>query len=223
MNLGQEIVFKIKTDSRDYQVDIYRVGWYNGAGARHVTTLLPHVSLPQDQPECARDGDTLLYDCAAWRVSVRWSVPGEAVSGVYLARLVRHDGEVTWRSDNSQYPADARSAMSHMMTDQYDEQINYFRFSYPDDVPGELPAPPQPWPHAYGAQGHGKLRNSLINPKASLVYFVVRDDSSTSEVVFQTSDTTWQAYNLYGGANTYYGLTPPFRCAMTSQTYESVL
>ena len=55
------------------------------------------------------------------------------------------------------------------------------------------------------------------------MYFVVRDDSSTSEVVFQTSDTTWQAYNLYGGANTYYGLTPPFRCAMTSQTYESVL
>ena len=85
------------------------------------------------------------------------------------------------------------------------------RFSYPDDVPGQLPAPPQPWPHAYGAQGHGKLRNSLSNPKASLVYFVVRDDSSTSELVFQTSDTTWQAYNLYGGANTYYGLTPPFR------------
>ena len=85
------------------------------------------------------------------------------------------------------------------------------RFSYPDDVPGQLPAPPQPWPHAYGAQGHGKLRNSLTNPKASLVYFVVRDDSSSSEVVFQTSDTTWQAYNLYGGANTYYGLTPPFR------------
>ena len=108
-------MFKIKTDSRDYQVDIYRVGWYNGAGARHVTTLLPHVSLPQEQPECARDGDTLLYDCAVWRVSVRWSVPGEAVSGVYLARLVRHDGEVTWRSDNSQYPADARSAMRHMI------------------------------------------------------------------------------------------------------------
>ena len=80
-----------------------------------------------------------------------------------------------------------------------------------------MPAPPQPWPHAYGAQGHGKLRNSLTNPKASLVYFVVRDDSSSSEVVFQTSDTTWQAYNLYGGANTYYGLTPPFRGAVIGQ------
>ena len=114
MNLGQEIVFKIKTDSRDYQVDIYRVGWYGGAGARHVTTLLPHVSLPQEQPECARDGDTLLYDCGAWHVSVRWAVPRDAVSGVYLARLVRPDGQVTWRTDNSQYPADSRSASRHI-------------------------------------------------------------------------------------------------------------
>ena len=61
--------------------------------------------------------------------------------------------------------------------------------------------------------GHGKLSNALHNPKASLVYFVVRDDHLDTEIVFQTSDTTWQAYNLYGGANTYYGLTPPYRRA----------
>ena len=59
----------------------------------------------------------------------------------------------------------------------------------------------------------------------------MRDDDSKSEVLFQTSDTTWQAYNLYGGirskltrpifkpfllcpgANTYYGLKPPYRRA----------
>ena len=73
-----------------------------GAGARHVARLLPAVALPQLQPECERDGDTLLYDCAAWDVSVRWAVPRDAVSGVYLARLVRNDGEVSWRADNSQ-------------------------------------------------------------------------------------------------------------------------
>lgn len=42
---------------------------------------------------------------------------------------------------------------------------------------------------------------------------MVRQDNSQSEVLFQTSDTTWQAYNLYGGANTYYGLSPPYRRA----------
>ena len=34
---------------------------------------------------------------------------------------------------------------------------------------------------------------------ASHVAFVVRDDASRSDVLFQTSDTTWQAYNQYGG------------------------
>ena len=148
---GERIVFKIKTDSSDYYVDIFRVGWYWGAGARHITTLSPlqELQLPQVQPACVRDGETLLYDCADWEVSVEWEVPEEAVSGVYLARLTRRDGEVTWRSDNSHYPADSR-------------------FSFPDDKPGQLPAPPQPWPHAYGAQGHGRLQNSLHNPKVGV-------------------------------------------------------
>ncbi|MDT9594514.1 DUF4082 domain-containing protein [Nocardioides zeae] len=40
---------------------------------------------------------------------------------------------------------------------------------------------------------------------ASHITFVVRDDASTSDVVFQTSDTTWQAYNDYGGSDLYRG------------------
>ncbi len=40
---------------------------------------------------------------------------------------------------------------------------------------------------------------------ASHIMFVVRDDSSTSDMVFQTSDTTWQAYNAYGGNSLYVG------------------
>jgi hypothetical protein len=38
--------------------------------------------------------------------------------------------------------------------------------------------------------------------------FVVRDDASTSDIVFQTSDETWQAYNGWGGANLYGGNGP---------------
>ena len=40
---------------------------------------------------------------------------------------------------------------------------------------------------------------------ASHVVFVVRDDASTSDILFQTSDTTWQAYNNYGGNSLYAG------------------
>ena len=40
---------------------------------------------------------------------------------------------------------------------------------------------------------------------ASHIFFVVRDDASTSDIIFQTSDTTWQAYNQYGGNSLYVG------------------
>ncbi len=40
---------------------------------------------------------------------------------------------------------------------------------------------------------------------ASHIVFVVRDDTSHSDLLFQTSDTTWQAYNRYGGNSLYVG------------------
>ena len=39
---------------------------------------------------------------------------------------------------------------------------------------------------------------------ASHIVFIVRDDASVSDLVFQTSDTTWQAYNTYGGKSLYF-------------------
>lgn len=40
---------------------------------------------------------------------------------------------------------------------------------------------------------------------ASHVFFIVRNDASTSALLFQTSDTTWQAYNDFGGNSLYTG------------------
>jgi hypothetical protein len=37
-----------------------------------------------------------------------------------------------------------------------------------------------------------------VTDDSSHITFIVRNDASTSAVVFQTSDTTWQAYNTYG-------------------------
>ena len=36
------------------------------------------------------------------------------------------------------------------------------------------------------------MANALKEPQASLVYFVVRDEDSKADIVFQTADTTWQ-------------------------------
>ena len=137
VNRGSTISFKINTDATAYHIDIYRLGYYGGRGARKVATINPSVSLPQTQPNFLRDSSTGLVDCGNWAVSASWTVPSTAVSGVYIARPVRTD----------------TGGASHMI-------------------------------------------------------FVVRDDASTSDLHFQTSDPTWVAYNKFGGANFYGGNGP---------------
>ena len=176
INRGETIFFKIKTDSTDYRIDIYRMGYYGGMGARRIDTIEPSVKLPQHQPEGLRDEATHLYDCGNWAVSASWQAPPDATSGIYFARLVRQDSDpASWRADNSQ------------------------------ESPAERPLAS---PHAYGALGHGRLTNALREPRASHIYFVVRHDNSNSDIIFQTSDTTWQAYNQYGGYCTYGRVNP---------------
>ncbi|HSC25981.1 MAG TPA: N,N-dimethylformamidase beta subunit family domain-containing protein [Vicinamibacterales bacterium] len=180
VNLGDTVAFKVRTDSPSYRVDIYRLGYYGGMGARRLDSIRPTVALPQRQPECLTDEFTRLYDCGNWQVSVSWRVPPDAVSGIYIARLVREDPEPgSWRVDNTQTT---------------------------------LPKP-EPGPHAYGALGHGRLANALVEPRASHIYFVVRDDASRSDLLFQTSDTTWQAYNRWGWGSSTYGSFDPARPA----------
>ena len=101
INRGETINFKIKTDSDDYRIDIYRLGYYGGLGARRVDTVKPSVELPQAQPDGLRDPDTHLYDCGNWAVSASWQSPPDATSGIYLARLIRMDNQGKgWRADN---------------------------------------------------------------------------------------------------------------------------
>jgi hypothetical protein len=137
VNRGDTVSFKINTPSTDYRLDIYRMGYYDGDGARLVATVQPTANLPQNQPNCLRDTATGLIDCGNWNVSASWPVPSDATSGIYFAKAVREDGSNAGR--------------------------------------------------------------------ASHIVFVVRDDGSTSDILFQTSDTTWQAYNSYGGNSLYTG------------------
>ncbi|MCP3395145.1 DUF4082 domain-containing protein [Bradyrhizobium sp. CCGB12] len=136
VNRGNRVDFKINTNSSNYRIDIYRLGYYGGMGARKVDTI-QHTGV-QNQPTPLRDAATGLVDAGNWSVSASWNIPADAVSGVYIAKLVRQDGTAG----------------------------------------------------------------------ANHIPFIVRDDSSTSDVVFQTSDTTWQAYNGWGGANFYGGNGP---------------
>ena len=58
VNRGTPIQFKIKTNASAYSIDIYRLGFYGGLGARKVATINPSATLPQIQPACATDPAT---------------------------------------------------------------------------------------------------------------------------------------------------------------------
>jgi len=182
---GARIDFKIRTPASSYRIDIYRMGYYQGHGARLVATVLPDIALPRRQPECRFEEESLLIDCGNWEVSAHWEIPEEAVSGIYFARLIRTDSEESpqiWRADHSPVRSDPK-------------------FSRPG-VPWHQAPDLDVKKHAYGSFGSAR-RNALKEARASHIYFVVRDDHHRSDVLVQTLDTTWQAYNCWGSTNTY--------------------
>jgi hypothetical protein len=137
-NHGQTVSFKINdTANVAYHVDIYRMGYYQGNGARLVATIPSSQTVKKVQPAPLTDTPTGLVDAGNWSVTASWAVPTTAVSGLYFARATR------------------------------------------DDTGG-----------------------------ATLIWFVVRNDEGASDLLFQTSDTTWQAYNQWGGNSLYLGTAP---------------
>jgi len=77
------------SNSSRYRVEIYRLGWYNGAQARLIgclpscTTDKQGVKLPIGKPDLKTG-----YLNSGWPVSDSFSLSPDAVSGYYLAKLV---------------------------------------------------------------------------------------------------------------------------------------
>jgi hypothetical protein len=134
INRGETIRFFISADDPSYTIDIYRMGWYGGVGARLVKSSIRLEGLRQVMPE--PDPATGLIECD-WIPSYDLSTanpddPGNWVSGIYLAKLT-----------------------------------------------------------------------GMPSGKQSYIIFVVRDDERPSDFLFQSSVTTYQAYNSWGGKSTY--------------------
>src|SRR5215207_2207934 len=69
---GQRVDFKVdKAGGGSYRVDIYRLGWYGGAGARLVAPLPSHAGI--DQSTCPEQADGLIR--CNWQVTDSWTVP----------------------------------------------------------------------------------------------------------------------------------------------------
>lgn len=136
VNHGSVVNFKIQSQTASWRIDIYRLGYYQGSGARLVASI--PMTGAKTQPAPITNAATGEVDAGNWSITTSWSVPSNAVSGVYLAKLV----DLTNAANQNHIP------------------------------------------------------------------FIVRADESHSDIVFQTSDLTWQAYNGWGGANLYGGNGP---------------
>ncbi|WP_433215810.1 DUF4082 domain-containing protein [Dactylosporangium sp. CS-047395] len=134
---GETLQAKVNSPASTFRVSIYRLGYYGGLGARKMPTSPTTIYAQKTQDPCLHDSGTGLVDCGNWTTNVTWTVPSDAVSGVYL-----------------------------LMLDQTDNN-------------GFMPYP-----------------------------FVVTNNSSHSDILVQTSDQTWQAYNDWGGQNLYQGGGP---------------
>ena len=99
VNRGQTVHFKINTDSNNYSLDIYRLGYYGGAGARFIATVQPTAKLPQTQPQCLTDPSTGLIDCGNWAESASWAVPSNATARGCRTATSRMRRRRTWSAN----------------------------------------------------------------------------------------------------------------------------
>src|SRR6476646_7303271 len=67
VNIGATIGFKIKA-LEAYKIDFYRLGYYQGNGARKQNSTSITINSPASQPTCLSDASTQNYDCGNWSV-----------------------------------------------------------------------------------------------------------------------------------------------------------
>lgn len=134
VNRGDAISLFVHAAGSSYTMEVYRMGWYGGLGARLV--FGPVIRRAVSQPMPSMDSRTGFIECS-WTDPYILAVGSEGdheewVSGVYLAKLTAEPS---------------------------------------------------------GAQAY--------------IIFVVRDDARPSDFLFQSSVTTYQAYNNWGGKSLY--------------------
>jgi hypothetical protein len=142
VNTGDPIDLLVSTRAARYSIDVFRMGWYAGAGARRLAGPIVRNGFVQSVP--SPDPQTGIVDCD-WRDPYRLDTRDETgtwQSGIYLARLTT-------------------------MT------------------------------------GTGKERADAAAGLQSFIVFVVRDDERPSALLFQSSVTTFAAYNNWGGKSLY--------------------
>jgi hypothetical protein len=107
VNKGGAVTFYIQTPDAagvSYDLVVYRLGYYQGLGAREVARF---TGVSVDQPTCletptpsldpATDATVFprLIDCGNWNPTWTWNTPTNLVSGLFMARVERRDTRIS--------------------------------------------------------------------------------------------------------------------------------
>jgi hypothetical protein len=90
-------IFVSTAPARPFRIEVFRLGYYGGRGARLVKTIGPIEGTPQPVPT---PGPKNLHECH-WTASTRLTIPDDWPSGVYVGRLstvVDEEKEPYWQS-----------------------------------------------------------------------------------------------------------------------------
>lgn len=93
---GERVQLYVSTSAPTYAFAIYRMGWYQGLGARLIyqSAQLPGIL----QPAPTIDPATRMVRCDTWHDPVTIAVSPQWVSGVYVVKLVSASGYMRYAS-----------------------------------------------------------------------------------------------------------------------------
>lgn len=83
--LGSLVSLYVTSQMPTYRVEAYRMGWYQGKGARLVWESAPQVGIVQ--PPCGLDTSVNMVSCTSWHRSLTISITSAFVPGDYLLKL----------------------------------------------------------------------------------------------------------------------------------------
>jgi hypothetical protein len=89
VNIGGSIDFQVSVNpAQSFTMEIYRIGWYNGAGGRLMQTIGPLEGSTQPVP----GPDELGMVACDWPVTYTLTAPATWTPGVYLVKLINAGG-----------------------------------------------------------------------------------------------------------------------------------
>jgi len=135
---GESIEIFVSTDpASSFSIDVYRMGYYQGLGGRHLVRLGSFPGTPQEVPA---PGPRRIRECR-WEPCTKLTIPHDWPSGVYLGKLTAEREKVesfvifVVRDDRE---ADVMVQVSDTTWQAYNEWPGKWSMYYHDERPGQM-------------------------------------------------------------------------------------